>query len=100
MLNVGADTTCSSDICDVHPKTSLGMGGVPRDGRDKKDTVSVHIAVFDMSADSESRIRILTEIEPDWCVQYFVSLVRKISYILLRLLEHGHVLIDKRSAQS
>ncbi|KAG5221199.1 ATP-dependent RNA helicase [Salix suchowensis] len=33
-----SDTTCASDICDVHPKTSLGMGGVPRDGRDKKDT--------------------------------------------------------------
>ena len=59
-------TLRSSELCPFHPKASVWMGRVSRDGGNQKDTVSEINKLDSSFIDKFRRIRILTEIEPDW----------------------------------
>lgn len=63
------DPACASQFGAVHAQTSFRVGCVPWNGGDKEDTVCggvALIAVVIYSFLGLHRIRILTEIEPDW----------------------------------
>lgn len=72
-------TSCTPELCAVHQETEVGLGGFSRDGRNQEDSVCDFICSSIIIINLVYRIRILTEIEPDW------------------LLEYGHKYHDKRT---
>ena len=65
------DAACSSKLRAVHAQAAVRMGRLSRDGGNKKDTVRDRgVLVFAVTDEVLSmflhRIRILTEIEPEW----------------------------------
>lgn len=59
------DSQCSPNFSALYTEATIRVGCIPRDGGNEKDTVSV-TDVFRRFNDLANRIRILTEIEPDW----------------------------------
>jgi hypothetical protein len=59
------DFACTSEFGALYPKAAFWLGDISRDGRDEENTVRTGIADVD-TTDTRNRIRILTEIEPDW----------------------------------
>jgi len=67
MSNHFAGFARASHISAVHEKASIRLGHISRNGRNKKDPVGQQY-YMPFFGSSEIRIRIITEIEPDWLV--------------------------------
>ncbi|KAI0710437.1 hypothetical protein C8T65DRAFT_191076 [Cerioporus squamosus] len=67
----------------LHAQAAFRLGYLSRDGRDEENSVCPpSLQDWKLTHNVSCRIRILTEIEPDW------------------LLEHGHKFYDKHSGAS
>lgn len=57
---------CSPDLSAFHQEAQDRLGHIPRNGRDQEDSVRYQICITGSLKRDSGRIRILTEIEPDW----------------------------------
>lgn len=89
------DITCSSHLRFVHSEAEDRVGCLSWDGRNEKDTVRVQALIPAAWPHDLFRIRILTEIEPDWYVRLLWWWSIQQLYPS-RLLDHGHAYQEKQ----
>lgn len=99
------DPSCAPNVCVIHPKTKIRLGNISRSWGNEEDTVrrflSSHRFIYDwLTYWHPHRIRVLTEIEPDWWEESY-PLIKHVYVVTnghcFRLLEYGHEYRNKHA---